>query len=530
MGTDAVPPSRRERWSIASITAAFALLLMIWALVTPMFQAPDELPHTDAAIAVASGTGWPAPGDLRASNAIQAAKAEAPTVPPSQRTTWAQMLRDHPGTSDGVNQMTQHPPTYYALAAGVLHLVHYEDLRWDLVVMTLRLLDVVLVAPLPLLVWASARRLTRSPRVALVAATAVFAVPQLAQIASSVTNDAPVILLGALVTWLVVRVLTGDRSWRTVIGTGLALGALVAMKATGFPAIPFVAVGMLVAPAGQMRLRGRVLRGRVLRTLVALAIGAAASGWWWVRNLVVFHTLQPNGLARAWTASPWPDGDTGPDPGYFLGSEWDSLTTSFWGKFGLLAYPLDGMVVLVLTVVALVAVLAALLLRSQYRQPSAVLLVFPVVAGLLLLANNWASYERLHRITGSQGRYFFVALGALVLVAALGSLRFLPVPARRVGGRIVAVGAPVMALYGLSVAYRGFYEGFALDVTRAGLARLADTAPLGGTTLGVLAVLLAVVGGVAVVRVWLACGPVRGLPGADAPAHQEGRRPDVASG
>jgi 4-amino-4-deoxy-L-arabinose transferase-like glycosyltransferase len=501
MGTEPLRASRSERWTIGSITAAFLLLLTVWALATPLFQAPDELPHADAAIQLAEGHGWPAPGTLLATNAIESAKTSAAGTPPADRQTWAALQAAHPGLSAGVNQMTQHPPTYYALAAGVLHLMHFEDLRWDVVLIVLRLLDVLLVAPLPLLVWASARRLTRSPRFAAVAAIAVFAVPQLAQIGSSITNDAPVILLGGIVTWLVVRVLTGDRSWATTLGTGLALGALVATKATGFPAIPFVALGLLVPTVA-----GLTLPARVLRTVVALAIGAAASGWWWIRNVVVFHALQPNGLARTWTPSP----GTGRDPGYFLGSEWDSLTVSFWGKFGLLAYPIDPALAIGLTVIGGALVLVAVLARSRFRLASAVLLVFPLVSLLLLLVNNWESYERLHRLTGSQGRYFYVALGALVLVAAFGAVRFLPPLGRRIGGRVVTVGSAAMAVYGLVVAFVGFYVTAAglsgRTALHTGLAHLRYTTPLGGATLEAVGALFVIVGAIAVVRTWRACG------------------------
>lgn len=263
-----MPVTRTERWTIGSITAAFTLLLVVWALLTPLFQAPDELPHTGAVVAIATGEGWPAPGALRVSNALLAARAEVATTAPADRGTWAELVRAAPGASAGADQMTQHPPTAYALAAVVLRMVGFEDLRWDHVIVVLRLLDVALVAPLPMLVWAAGRRLTRSRRFGVVAAAALAAVPQLAQIGSSVTNDALVILLGAVVTWLAVQVATGDLRWRTTVALGAALGVLVATKATGFPAVPLVGLAFVVATTARLRVR-------LGRAAVALAIGAA---------------------------------------------------------------------------------------------------------------------------------------------------------------------------------------------------------------------------------------------------------------
>ncbi|WIB62573.1 DUF2142 domain-containing protein [Curtobacterium sp. MCBD17_040] len=493
-----MPVTRRERWTIGSITAAFTLLLVVWALLTPLFQAPDELPHTGAVVAIATGEGWPAPGALRVSNALLAARAEVATTAPADRGTWAELVRAAPGASAGADQMTQHPPTAYALAAVVLRVVGFEDLRWDHVIVVLRLLDVALVAPLPMLVWAAGRRLTRSRRFGVVAAAALAAVPQLAQIGSSVTNDALVILLGAVVTWLAVRVATGDLRWRTTVALGAALGVLVATKATGFPAVPLVGLAFVVATTARLRVR-------LGRAAVALAIGAALGGWWWVRNVVRYGTVQPNGLAGTWTASPWAPGQQR-DPGFFLSSEWSALTTSFWGRFGLLSYPIDPVVVVALTIAGLVTVAAAVVLRSRWRGPVLALVTFPAVSLLLLLANNWQSYGRLHRITGAQGRYFFVALAALLLVAAVGGLRLLPARWWPVAGRVVAVGAPVMAVYGLSVAYRGFDEGAAFRVTRAGLAHLAATTPLGAPVLLAAVCLLAVAGSATVVAVWRSAG------------------------
>ncbi|MDP9735427.1 hypothetical protein [Curtobacterium sp. 260] len=84
--------------------------------------------------------------------------------------------------------MTQHPPTAYLVGALVLKAVHFAGLRWDHAVLVLRLVDVAAVTLLPLLTWASVRRLTRSPRAGLVGALALFGVPQLASIASSVST------------------------------------------------------------------------------------------------------------------------------------------------------------------------------------------------------------------------------------------------------------------------------------------------------------------------------------------------------
>ena len=66
----AVPVRRPELVVVSLVTAGFALVLLLWAVLVPAFQAPDERAHFDAALHVAIGDGWPEPGDLHVLAAI----------------------------------------------------------------------------------------------------------------------------------------------------------------------------------------------------------------------------------------------------------------------------------------------------------------------------------------------------------------------------------------------------------------------------------------------------------------------------
>ena len=72
----APPAARWERLTIAVVTITFGLWLLVWALVVPVFQAPDETAHIDAAVHLALGDAWSAPGDLHVLNAVQAAAGQ----------------------------------------------------------------------------------------------------------------------------------------------------------------------------------------------------------------------------------------------------------------------------------------------------------------------------------------------------------------------------------------------------------------------------------------------------------------------
>ncbi|WP_439691972.1 DUF2142 domain-containing protein [Curtobacterium sp. SP.BCo] len=485
--TDRAPirSTGRERLTITAIVLAFVGVLVVWASLQPMFGSPDEIAHWDAAVQVAMGHGWPDPAHLRLLAATRAAQAEGMSFLQTDRPTLEALLAAAPGNGS-TNQMTQHPPTWYAMAAGLLHLIGYMQLRWDVDLFALRLMNVAVLSTLPLVVWAAVRRVTRSPRTALVAAASLLLIPQVGFIGSSATNDTPVIILGAVVVWLVCRVLTGDRGVPTLVALALATSAAVAFKATALPLVPFAVIAVIVAGSGW---------SRWLRGAVVLVVPVVTTSWWWVRNVLVFHTLQPAGLPQSIQRTEFPPGE-GPDLGGFVNTEWNRVTNSFWGQYGLLQYPSSPIVIAVLSVVAIGVVLVWGFRRGSRRTAwlLALLPLFTLVAGL---QNNWSTYLRTTTIGGIQGRYYFVLVGVLAVLSAIAWRRFVRVEQdRRRLGRTVVVVAALMTVYGWSVAYRGYYEAFHLKVTWSGLRTLTHLTPIGregfALVVGVALLLLAV--------------------------------------
>jgi hypothetical protein len=470
----APPVSRGEQRTVLALTAAFALLLTLWAFVTPMLSAPDEAAHFDAAEHIALGDGWPDPGTMDLLKVTYVEQGQVMNVAHADRQTFAELRAANPGLHDYPNQMTQHPPTYYAIGAVVLKAIGWQDHRWDVGVMALRLLDVLMLLPLPFLAWSTVRRVTRSPRTAVVGALALFAVPQLAQIGSSVTNDTPVIVLGAVITWLVARAMTGDHRWRIVIWTGVAVAAICSFKGTGLPAVPFVAVALLLAGRGVLS-----MRTRILRTVVAGVVVAVLGSWWWIRNLLVFHTLQPKGSGDLRVVKPWGN-QTSANFGEFMNTEWDRLTSSFWGQFGALQYPMTPILTDTLTVLALAVIVGWAFRRSPLRDIAIVMTVLPGLTLLIQMQDNFQSYDDTQIIAGAQGRYVFLALVPLIVLSAIAWRNLLPLASSRMRfGRIALWSFPIIGLYGLTVAYRGFYESMHLQATTIGLARMINLTAAG---------------------------------------------------
>ena len=463
-GPAAVPVRRRELVVVSLVTAGFALVLLLWAVLVPAFQAPDERAHFDAALHVAIGDGWPEPGDLHVLAAIE-------HLAPTDQTSLGDLLRQTDSADgDTVDQMTQHPPTYYFLAAGVLHLVHFQDLTVAAAVTVLRLVGALAALPLPFLAWATVRRVTGSPRAAVVGAFAVLAVPELASIAASVSNDGPVMLFAATTVWLAARLLTGDRRTRTAVALGVSLGLALLWKGTALPLIPFVGLAVVVGTTG------RPLPARLVRGVWVLAVAAALGAWWWVRNLLVHHQLQPDGFAALRPPQPFPT-DTGPDPVSFVGVSWSTIARTFWGSFGGRAqWVVSPLFFETATVLGLGAVLVWGFRRGRGLGTALTLAVLPVTILLLQSWTTWSSYLHTTFVGGTQGRYYFPAMLAFIALSALAWRRALRTePGHRRAVVVVPVIAVVVAVAGPLYLYASVAEHMRIRVTARGLDVLATT-------------------------------------------------------
>ncbi|MBF4586692.1 MULTISPECIES: DUF2142 domain-containing protein [unclassified Curtobacterium] len=477
-----------ERVAIAVVTATFGLWLVAWALVVPVFQAPDETAHIDAAVHVALGDAWAAPGALHVTNAVEAAKTELATKPSSQWSTVSELLQNAPGPSATVNQMTQHPPTAYLAGAAVLRAVDFGDLRWDRAFIALRLADVLAVTALPLLAWASVRRVTRSPRAALVGGLAVFATPELASIGSSFSNDAPVLLVAGVVVWLATRLLTGDTRWRTTIALAAVLGALVWIKGTGLPAVPFVAVVVLFAGAGVLS-----LRQRVVRTVVAMAVSGGIGAWWWVHNWFAYGRIQPNGYASMRPPKDFPPGEH-PTLGHFLDVSWGTLARTFWGSFGARAQVSMGdLLTAVLTIIVLVVLVGWAFRRGPDLRVALCLAVFPALLIGIQNETSAGAYLRTTEVAATQGRYYFPAILCLIVLSALAWRRLVPAGRARSWVAVaLAVLLPAVGVYGFAVASAWFWNAALFPVTGRGLLRYSEIGPVPPAVLVVVVALVAV--------------------------------------
>jgi 4-amino-4-deoxy-L-arabinose transferase-like glycosyltransferase len=501
---------------MALLTLLIVAWTAVWAVVTPAFRSPDEQNHVNSVLRLAYGGGWPAPGEARFAPVIERAVDEAAypadvpgrytyredvrqlvdvvPVPREDRARITPATALPPAGSDAeIDQMTQHPPAYYALGAGLLRVTGLADARWDQAMLALRLLDAALFAASIPFAGAAALRLTGSRSAALLAAPLPLLVPQVGHVMGSVNNDALVVLVCAVVTYLCARVVTGDLRWRVAVGIGVVLGIGLLTKVMVAFAVPTVLAAYLLAS----RAAWSTWSTRISRVAASMLVALVVGGWWWVRNVLTLGAVQPSGRLRDVSGfAQVPDDEA-------LSLSIGRVAQSFFGQLGWLEVRLDGDWVVLGSTVLAAAALVALVLPGA-RRATAVLVLLPLGLAAGVVYNALDFHAETGVLVALQGRYVFGGLAALAVVVAVAVWQVLGRSERR-----TAVAVPVAAAVAMLAAGAGLWWGFTTmyqgpgeDVGQA-LDRWLAWSPLTGSQLVVVlgaAALAALAAAVAAVR------------------------------
>ncbi|QAY63365.1 DUF2142 domain-containing protein [Xylanimonas allomyrinae] len=515
------------RRALAALLVLVAAWGVCWAVLTPPFRSPDEQTHLGSVLRIAYGGGWPPPGEAYVPPIVADAEREAgwpgdlpgrrivrPGKPqfvdrtPSVRAERTRIdagnaVTPTPPPADAVvDQMTQHPPGWYAVGAALLRVTGLADARWDQALLALRLMDVAMLAAAVPFAAASARRLTGSWPAALVAAPLPLFAPGVGNILGSANNDAIVVIALAVVTWLSVRVVTGDTRWRTAVALGVVLGLGLLGKVMPAFAVPGVVAAYALAPWGgrpaprpwRVDWRG-TFWPRAARCATALGTALAAGGWWWVRNVLVLGAVQPVGRPRDVSRLDIvPAADV-------LPTAVRRVAQSFWGHLSWLEIWLDLRLVVLGSVLLAAAGVVALTVPGT-RRGALVLAALPAGLTFGVIFNAWQFWRDTDRLVALHGRYVYGGLAALGALLAVGLWH--TVRRREDRARVTLVVVTGLGLLsgasGLAWAFGAFYR-CADDTFGDALARWAAWSPLSpgwlAATVGAAAALA--VGAVAVV-------------------------------
>ena len=402
--------------AVQTLLAAYLFLAVLFSIVVPPFEAPDEIWHfafvqhlvTQRALPVSEpGTqalwrqqGTQAPGYYAAA-ALLTAWIDQSDFPEIFGRANPHRAIGEPDTTINRNYL--------------IHDRETERFPWRRSILALhvaRLFSVVLGAVTVYAVYRTLRLLLPAEGALLGTAFAAF-LPQFVFISSSVSNDNAVNAGAALVLWqLTAMLVEGGRPRRTrLLSLGALLGLTLLSKLSGLG---------LVGVAG-LAVLWLAWRGRSARLILDAALWTAVpalliAGWWYLRNWrlysdpLAWEMWEANILLRVLPAGPL----------QILG-ELGSLERSFWGLFGWLNLSYPDWVYWALRVVGAVAAIGLLAYAARrarragwaVRAPHAFLLLW-----LVVLTISWLRFMRV--APAAQGRYFFAALPVLGLLWALG--------------------------------------------------------------------------------------------------------------
>ena len=442
----------RQHRAIALILIGFIVLGTVYSVVTPLFEASDELWHYPFVKHLADGGGLP----------VQDPSIEQPwrqegSQPPLYYALGA-LVTFWIDTSDlaEVRWLNPHADIGVETADGNLNMVVHSDREsfpyrgTALAVHIVRFLSVLMGAITVLCTYLIALEVFPRQKTLAAGAAAFNAfVPMFLFISGSVNNDNLTILLCSLTLFILVRLVHSARLsgqmpndqmgfgiWDLGFGhcslLGLVIGLGALSKASALGLIPLIALGLALS-AWQRRAESvpRRLAWFFGSFAIVLAVSFAVAGWWYLRNWLLYR--DPSGL-NTFVAIVGPRLHQ-PTLRQLLG-EWEGFVKTFWGLFGGVNVAMEPAAYGVLNALAIFGALGLILLLARWLSKIAasskkalslipyplsltILLTWPTILFLALI--RWTTITK-----ASQGRLMFPAISGIAVLLALGWSQWMP--------------------------------------------------------------------------------------------------------
>jgi 4-amino-4-deoxy-L-arabinose transferase-like glycosyltransferase len=432
---------RAEKIGVTLIVIASFLLFSLYSILTPLFEASDELWHYPMVQHLASGGGLPVQraGQTDADAPWRQEGSQPPLYywiaaafsAPFDFSNWREIRRINPHSDMGV-------PTRDGNANAILH-TPTEQFPWTRAALAVRMARLVSILMSTATVYFSylvarelfrddaireARYAARSPQSILRLATPILiaCVPMFAFISGAINNDNAAVMFSTIGVWWALRLMRlGDLSIKSALVAGAIAGLGALSKSSALGLVGLFGVAALLSQ--KLEVRSKKYWLRLLRfTSTFLLLTFALTGWWFIRNQQLYGDLlgwnafldvvgrrdTPATLAQLWT-------------------EREGFIWAYWGVFGTLNLIMWPWVYDALNAMALLAVLG-LVLRITYhisgREPltryairNALLCAFWVALVFVALL-RWTSLT-----PASQGRLLFPCISVIAAAMAYGLWR-----------------------------------------------------------------------------------------------------------
>ena len=431
----------RERLAVVLTVLLFVSLAAAYSFATPVFEGYDENWHYAYVQYIASGRGLP-------------------RQPPEQ-------------TGHLAGQEASQPPLYYALAAAVSWWVPTDGLETllrknpqfapvprgyrdnqnvvvhtdaesfpyrgtALAVHLSRMLSVLLGASTVYCTYALARLLLPGQTALAVGAMLVTALtPSFIFTSALVNNDILVTFLSSLTLVLLIQIWQGKASLTAGIWLGLVLGCAALSKLSGLLLWPFTGLALMALACRRQDRRWLARVG-----LPALVLAVLVSGWWYVRNWVLYHDI--TGLNQML------DIVGRREPGFGLRdalAQMEGVRRSYWALFGWFNVSMASWVYRVYDLISLLGLagLGLFTVRAVHHRR------WNEIAALVFLcawlATGIAGLLRWTLLTaGSQGRLLYPAISAIAILLVLGWSSLIPHRGTARWSAVIGIGLAFLAV------------------------------------------------------------------------------------
>ncbi len=415
------------------ILVLYLILAASYSVIVPLGEAPDEVPHFTYIRYITQHGRLPAGAEEH-----EAFQPPLYYLIGAAATFWSD-TSDFAIRANGDFSFTEDIPPFNLLLHTTAESFPYHG--WALAWHVIRLLSVAMGATT---VWATyriAREIFPDDKYIGVGAAAFNAfLPQFLFISGVINNDNLATALSALALLVTVKILKGARQYRyfVLLGTLIGLGVLAKTSLLNFFAIVFLVIGVVL---WQERgdLKALVRRGAILTLLVTVPF-VLLSGWWFVRNQVLYGDPLGWGLvlaANALREAPLTLGDI----------QWLvwGLYRSFWLRWIGIELELAFYAALAIPCALALVGLLTLLWRRERLSPQAPLLLS--VLGLYVLIVSGSLIPWTATVQGTdQARLLWPALSAIVIFMFLGWAQLVP---HRWGNRLACGVGGAMLLFAI---------------------------------------------------------------------------------
>lgn len=401
------------------VVGAHIALALLWSVVVPLGEGPDEPGHFAYALFVAERGALPIQRAVAAESDVPGEGHQPPLaywlMQPAVRWLPAEERILQMGANPRFQWSGGAEPNAFFRSSRDIAPYHGLALAWHLA----RGVSALLGGLTIWLTYLTARRCLTAG-LALGAAALLALNPQFIFAHALVSNDPLLITLASALIYSSVRIVTAEAGMtrRWVVGGGLLLGALLITKQSALALVPLPLIAL-----GVRGIRGRQQwRRLVMDGLAVLGLAALLSGWWFVRNQQLYgdplglSAFQETFATSDFDATSWQN---------WRGGLWNLLRSS-WGMFGWLTLPLnDGVYWICATflALALIGLIASVGERIWSGRGDVALILGSAVALMLVWTIAFA------QTAGSvawQGRFIFPAATALAIGLACGLGTVLP--------------------------------------------------------------------------------------------------------